>query len=173
MPDDVSLAPAGPDDEEFLFRVYAATRQSEMELLPHWSTQQKQAFLAMQSEAQHRHYRAYYPGATYQVIRRNGVSVGRLYLDRGADAFLVLDIALLPEHRGAGIGSLLMRHVIEEAAAAGKPVRIHVERHNRALDWYRRLGFVPVEDVGVYWLMERTATAARAAAAVPSSGQSL
>jgi len=32
-------------------------------------------------------------------------------------------------------------------------VTIHVEQFNPALGWYQRLGFVPVEDRGVYVLM--------------------
>ena len=65
-----------------------------------------------------------------------------------------MDIALLPEHRGAGIGSAVLRGLLAEAAAAGKPVRIHVERLNPARRLYERLGFAPIEDKGVYYLME-------------------
>ena len=151
----VSLVAAGPQDEAFLFRVYAGTRQEEMALLGDWDEARKQAFLAMQFDAQHRHYRAHFPQAAYQVVMLDGEPVGRLYLDRRENEVRVLDIALLPEQRGKGIGSLLLRQVIEEAEAADMPVRIHVEKFNRALSLYRRLGFVPVQDLGVYFLMER------------------
>ena len=66
----------------------------------------------------------------------------------------IIDIALLPEHRNGGIGSRLLRGLLDEAAEAGKPVRIHVEQLNPAMSLYRRLGFTRIEERGVYWLME-------------------
>jgi len=64
-----------------------------------------------------------------------------------------MDIALLPDHRGAGIGTRLVRELLDEGARTGKRVSIHVEKHNPALRLYERLGFAPVADRGVYVLM--------------------
>ena len=50
---------------------------------------------------------------------------------RWADEIRIVDIALLPEYRGAGIGTPLLGELEDEAAAAGKPLSIHVERLNR------------------------------------------
>jgi ribosomal protein S18 acetylase RimI-like enzyme len=84
----------------------------------------------------------------------NDEPVGRLYLHRRQDEIRIIDIALLTEHRGKGIGSLLMLDILEEATQAALPVRIHVERNNPALRLYQRLGFRAIADQGVYWLME-------------------
>jgi ribosomal protein S18 acetylase RimI-like enzyme len=62
------------------------------------------------------------------------------------------DIALLPEYCNRGIGTTLLR--TSEAATAGKPLRIHVERFNPALRLYERLGFTPIAGRGVYLFME-------------------
>jgi predicted GNAT family acetyltransferase len=80
--------------------------------------------------------------------------LGRLYVDRGEEALLVIDLALLPEHRGKGIGTRLLTRVQAEAAATGKPVRMHVERFNPARRLYDRLGFHQIADEGVYLLLE-------------------
>jgi ribosomal protein S18 acetylase RimI-like enzyme len=66
----------------------------------------------------------------------------------------VLDIALLPEHRGRGIGAWLLTDVLAEAGAAAKPVQIHVERFNPAQRLYDRLGFRQIADEGVYLRLE-------------------
>ena len=71
-----------------------------------------------------------------------------------ADEIRLIDIALLLEHRNAGIGARLLQDLLAEAAQAGKPVRIHVEKFNPALRLYERLGFTPIEDQGVYLLMQ-------------------
>jgi GNAT superfamily N-acetyltransferase len=69
-----------------------------------------------------------------------------------------MDITLLPEHRGRGIGTRLLGDLMAEAAAGGKPLTTHVERFNRALALYERLGFIPVADKGVYLLLQFPAT---------------
>ena len=83
----------------------------------------------------------------------NGQPAGRLYVDRGANEIRIVDIALLPEYRNAGIGSGLLDDLLAEAPQAGKPVRIHVEKFNPAMSLYRRLGFVAAGEEGAYDLM--------------------
>lgn len=122
-----------------------------------WSDAQKQDFLTMQFNLQTQHYHQNYPDAAYQIVLLGEKSIGRLYLDHGKDQILVIDIALLPEHRGAGIGGRLMKNVLLEAAADRKPVRIHVEWENPALRLYTRLGFRLLENKGMYYLMEWSA----------------
>src|SRR5262249_39352148 len=104
--------------------------------------------------AQHRYYQEQFPGAAFDVILRNGQPAGRLYVDRRAEEIRIIDIALLPEHRRAGIGRGLLEEVLAEATQTSKPVRIHVERFNPALRLYERLGFQRIGDTGVYFLME-------------------
>jgi ribosomal protein S18 acetylase RimI-like enzyme len=145
----LSLRPIGPDDEAFLYLVYASTRAEELALVP-WTDEEREAFLRQQFSAQHRHFREHYPGAVFQLILRDGAPVGRLYVDRSRDEIRVVDLALLPEHRGAGIGTSLLRDLLAEAAAAGKPITLHVERFNPALRLYWRLGFRQIADRGVY-----------------------
>jgi len=69
-----------------------------------------------------------------------------------------MDIALLPEYRGRGVGGALLADLMAEASAGAKPLTIHVERFNRALRLYERLGFVPVADKGVYLLLQWSPT---------------
>jgi len=149
----VSFRTISPDDESFLRQVYASTRLDELAPLG-WSAEQQAAFLGQQFDAQHRYYQEHYPEAAFQLILLDRLPIGRLYVARQLDQILVIDIALLPEHRNAGIGSRLLRDLLHEGATTGKPVRIHVEKFNPALHLYERLGFAPIADQGVYWFME-------------------
>jgi GNAT superfamily N-acetyltransferase len=152
----LGFRPIADDDLPFLYRVYASTRADELAPVP-WSEAQKAAFLTMQFQAQHTEYRRNYPDAAWLVILRAGEPVGRLYLDRGQIEHCVIDIALLPEHRGHGLGEAIMRDLMDEAGRAGKRMSIHVEKFNPAMHLYRRLGFQTVEDKGVYDLMHWSA----------------
>ena len=151
----ITLREVVEEDREFLYRVYASTREDELAPVP-WSDAEKENFLRMQFNAQDKHYRSHFPDARYEIVLLDGRPIGRLYVHRRDDEIRVLDIALLPEHRGAGIGGSLMRELLAEAADAGKPVRIHVERNNPAMRLYHRLGFTECGETGVYYLMEWT-----------------
>ena len=150
----IDLLPVQPGDRELLYRVYAGTRTEELAVVP-WDDAEKDAFLRAQFEAQDRWYRENYPRASFEVIVIDGEPAGRLYVHRGAGEIRIVDIAFLPEHRGNGAGTALLRDILAEADAAGKRVTIHVERLNPALRLYERLGFAVAEDKGVYLFLER------------------
>ncbi len=155
-PPGIHLRPITPEDADLLCRIYASTRTEELSVLP-WTQAQKDAFLRMQFEAQHAHYQKHYADADFLVVMRGEVPAGRLYLHRSARELRIVDIALLPEHRGTGLGRALLEELLQESAVAGRKVSIHVERMNRALGLYRRLGFRVAADAGgVYLLMEWT-----------------
>lgn len=149
----LQLVEETPGDREFMARLYASTRLGELAPVP-WSDDEKTAFLRAQFEAQDRHYREHYADTDRRLIRLDGAAAGRLYLQRREDELRIVDIALLPEYRGRGVGGALLEQVFDEAAMAGKPVRIHVEKNNPAYGLYRRLGFRKLEDKGVYDLLE-------------------
>src|SRR3954453_19651703 len=143
-------------DLPFLARVYASTRAEELAVVTTMTDAQKASFLAAQFQLQHAHYQKYYPEADWLVTTRGAEDVGRLYIERWGNQHRIIDIAFLPEHRGKGAGEALLRDLMDEAAAVGKAVSIHVEKHNPAMRLYRRLGFVTEEDKGVYDLMRWT-----------------
>jgi ribosomal protein S18 acetylase RimI-like enzyme len=153
MTDAIELRPAEPQDAELLFRVYASTRAEELSVVP-WDDAQTEAFLRAQFDAQDRWYREHYERASFDVVLVGGEPGGRLYVHRGESEIRIVDVALLPEHRGRGVGTALLRYLLDEADAAGKRVTIHVERFNPALRLYERLGFAVAEDKGVYLLLE-------------------
>jgi len=150
---DLKLRSSTDEDIPFLYRVYASTRADEMALLD-WSDADKQSFLKMQFDAQHRHYHAHYDNARFDIIELDGTPVGRLYIDNRSDEIRLIDIALLPDFRGRGVGTGLIQQVIDTARQSNRSVTIHVEGNNPAIGLYKRLGFRYVKDVGVYHFMQ-------------------
>ena len=148
----LGLRAAGASDAELLYRIYASTREEELAVVP-WDASTKEAFLRMQYTAQDTDYHAKYPDASYDLITAAEQVLGRLYVHRGEAVWEVLDIALLPEHRGKGVGTRLLSGVLAEAGAAGKPVQIYVERSNPARRLYDRLGFRAIAEQDPYLLL--------------------
>ena len=153
----VTFRPIRSDDEVFLSQVYASTRLDELAVTD-WNDAQKAAFLQMQFVAQHKFYQENYTDTDFLVVLQDNTPIGRLYVARWKDEIRIVDIALLPLYRGSGAGTTILQSLLAEADAVGKPVRIHVERNNPALRLYQRLGFVMIEDKGVYLFMERRPT---------------
>lgn len=153
-----SLRPALPRDREFLYSVYASTRAGELEALG-WTPQQQATFLRMQFGAQETHYRTHYPDSQFSVIMAGG-DAGRLYMDRGEAEIRVLDIALLPAFRRRGLGTAILGALAEEGRSTGRALTLHVERANPALRLYLRLGFVELDEHGLYKLLRHPCAAA-------------
>ena len=152
----IHLRPIRKQDEASLYRVYASTRAEELQQLD-WDEQAKQHFLAGQFNAQQSYYMQLYPNAEFQVILRGREPIGRLYVDRGDVEIRLIDIALIPEFQGNGIGTGLLKALLAEAHRSDLPLRLHVDKANTAIRLYRRLGFREIEDIGMSFLMEWTA----------------
>lgn len=149
----IAYRPARDEDLPFLAAVYASTRAEEVAATG-WPPEMQQAFLRQQHEAQHAYYSTSYAEAERLVIERRGEAIGRLYLAEWPTNVRIVDISLLPEARGEGIGEAILKDIGEDVAARGKKVSIHVEKQNPAKRLYERTGFSVVEDKGVYDLME-------------------
>lgn len=152
----VLLRPETDADRDFLVGLYGSTRQ-DVRALVAWPDEAWDAFVRMQFDAQDASYRARSPQGSFDIVEVGGRPAGRLYVDRRPGETRIVDITLLPEHRGAGLGRRLLRQVLQEAASTGSVVSLEVEAHSRASSLYLRLGFVPVSEHGVHRRMEWSA----------------
>ncbi|WP_028652991.1 GNAT family N-acetyltransferase [Nocardioides halotolerans] len=150
---EVTLRPTTDADRELLLAVYASTRADELDQVA-WPPGAREAFVEMQFAAQDEDYHRTNPEGSFSVVEVAGRPAGRLYVDRRPGDLRIVDVALLPEFRGQGIGTALVTALQEAAAAEGRIVSIHVEVHNPARALYDRLGFRVAEEVGVYLRME-------------------
>ena len=153
MSTNITLRPVGPDDRDFLIEVYGSTRAEEMALVP-WTDEQRYAFIQHQFTAQQNHYAQKYPEARHDIILSDDRQVGRLYVARLDQEIRIVDITLLPAERNAGIGSYLIRQLLDEANSSGKMTRIFVEEFNPSRRLFERLGFSPSEQHGIHLLMQ-------------------
>ncbi|MEA3002095.1 MAG: hypothetical protein QOH81_883 [Sphingomonadales bacterium] len=145
----IAFRPCRDDDLPFFARLYASTRAEEVAQTG-WPAEAQDRFLAQQFDAQHRHYAQHYPNAERLVVERDGQPVGRVYVDEEGERLHLIDIALLPEARGHGIGGAILSDLLRDAQGGGRTVAIYVEKNNRARHLYQRLGFVRIGEQGVY-----------------------
>jgi ribosomal protein S18 acetylase RimI-like enzyme len=147
------LRPETDDDLPFLMQLFASTRADELAIVP-WSEEQKRAFLIQQFGAQRKHYRSFLADTSYDVLERDGVPVGRLYLNERRTRAHIVDIVLMPGSRGKGVGTAIITALQDYARARGKGVDIFVERNNPARSLYDRMAFKVIREEDIYLEMD-------------------
>jgi ribosomal protein S18 acetylase RimI-like enzyme len=150
----ITLRPFAPENPEFLFQLYASTRQHEIAAFG-WPPAQQEAFLRMQFNAQKRWYDMAYAGADHQLILVDEKPAGRILVFRDKDSNRLVDIALLSEYRSRGVGTQLLRDLIAKCESEHLPLRLQVTKVNPARHLYERLGFITIGEDGMYYEMER------------------
>jgi GNAT superfamily N-acetyltransferase len=148
----ITLRDEQPEDDFFLLQVYASTRAYEMAMVP-WTDEQKAAFVTQQFQAQRSYYRERKPDAQYQVILEDDERVGRLYVDREDAPIHIMDVTVLPQYRKRGIGTFLMKKILEEGTVTHRIVEIYVETFSGSVPFFEKLGFVQKAEEGVNYLM--------------------
>jgi GNAT superfamily N-acetyltransferase len=134
--------------------VYGGTRAQEMAQVD-WTIEQKVAFVQWQFEMQEQEYSQRYPDARYDVILVDGVPAGRMWVGVDEKQIRLLDIAIIPQFQNRGVGTKLVKQLMDEAVQAHKVLRHMVFMFNdNAYRFYERLGFVTIEDIGGYKHME-------------------
>lgn len=136
--------PPGPSDDEFLQRLYASTRDDLRMAAPDRAALAQ--LIEMQRRVQAAGYRASWPDASHLLLWHGGQPAGRLVADCGADELRVIDLTFVPEMRGQGLGSAVLRRLQRCASERGLPLALTVQHQNSgARRLYLALGFRAAE----------------------------
>jgi len=146
-----ALRPALPTDVDFEHFLYASTRDDLRPLGP----EVFDGLVGMQFRAQTMSIRLDHPQADHKIVVVEDAPAGRLIVDESGEQIKVVDVALLPEYRGQGIGTSLLRGVLAHADRMGRAIALHVEKQSRAVRLYERLGFLISGESGLYFEMLR------------------
>jgi ribosomal protein S18 acetylase RimI-like enzyme len=91
-------------------------------------------------------YRANFPNARFDIIECDRLPVGRIVVDRPGAVLHIVDQAIVPSLRGQGLGTTIMKALMDEAGRAGLAMRLQVASTNEpSMRLYLRLGFVPIK----------------------------
>ncbi len=110
----------------------------------------RDAVLSQQLEAQRVDYARRFSVENDHILWIEDERVGRLWVEPRQTELYVVDVCLVPEWRGRGLGTQLLRSLQAGAQDAGRSIGLRVERDNPALRLYDRLEFTLVADEGAY-----------------------
>ena len=154
----IQLRSATAVDEPFLFALFAHEKSLEFAPLG-WSSEQLQPLVEMQFRARQQSWAQIYAAASdFILCLEDGQPVGRHLMDRQADSYRIVDLAILPEYRNRGIGASALHLAQEIARSESVALRLRVARTNIAMRLYQRLGFVKIAEDELALEMEWTPT---------------
>lgn len=149
----IALRPALSDDDPFLFEVYASSRGEDLAAMG-WEPEPIRAFLETQYSAHKVFQKNDYPQTDDKIIMLGDERIGRIVVLRSDREIRLVDIALLPQYRNAGLGTHLVRGLMAEAAKLGLPFRLQLIRSNPAVALFEQLGLVRTGETGSHYQME-------------------
>lgn len=156
LSDKISLRPVNlEEDEKFLKKLYFSTREEDFAAWAAMSKEQAENLLEMQFTAQKMQYALDFPNAEHSIILLEGKTVGRLLTNQTEQEIHVVDIAILSEYRGHGIGSVVLKNLLEKALRTGRNFKLQVVKTNPAINLYLRLGLEIVGESVLQYQMER------------------
>ncbi|HEY5330097.1 MAG TPA: GNAT family N-acetyltransferase [Acidobacteriaceae bacterium] len=135
------LRPAVKEDEEFLRTLFALTQVTLQSFPPELQA----TLLEMQYRGREMTYSTQYPDAEDSMICLNdGTPIGRRLVDRSDERFRLVDVAVLPEWQGKGIGTRVLAELAQQSRETGVKLSLRMVKENPAVRLYSRLGFETV-----------------------------
>jgi ribosomal protein S18 acetylase RimI-like enzyme len=131
------LRKAHADDRDFLYALNEATMREHVERVWGWDDDEQVAYFENRFQPK-----------AWQIIEAEGQPIGVLIVEEREDEIYLAEIQVAPHWQGRGIGSSVVRSLMEQAAASGKSLTLRVLHVNeQARKLYRRLGFQPFKTI--------------------------
>jgi ribosomal protein S18 acetylase RimI-like enzyme len=141
----LQLRAATSEDAEFLFQLLRATMREYVEQTWSWDEKWQRA-----------HFQERFDPAKNQIVVLDDLDIGVIAAERREDEVFLGSLYILPEYQRRGIGTLLIKSVLDGAFREGLPVRLRVLKVNPARRLYERLGFLVVEEADTHYVMKAT-----------------
>jgi ribosomal protein S18 acetylase RimI-like enzyme len=125
----VALKPARPEDFDYCARLYFEGMANVIKEL------------SLNMDAQIASFRQQWAVEQVRIITLDGTDIGWLQSFAKHDALFLGQLFVDSALRGQGIGTKVVKGLIEEAARAGQALTLGVVKTNPALRLYERLGF--------------------------------
>ncbi|MFJ5442970.1 GNAT family N-acetyltransferase [Pectobacterium sp. CHL-2024] len=139
----ITLRPATPEDEQFLFELRRATMDEHLH----------RAGVIADDSAHWQRIKYHYNDAYILLMGSERIGLFKRY--KGANEWTIIQIQILPAYQGQGIAAWLLNTFLQQADEANVPVTLSVLNGNRAITLYQRVGFKIVDNDDIALKMKR------------------
>ena len=140
----ITLRPACADDYVFAFGLYVEAIKPLATAWTEWVYEDQQAQFAS----------LWRPDDT-RIIVLDDEDIGWVEFRRTGDEVFLKRLYISSRHQGRGIGSHVMRRLLEVQRGTAKSMALFVLKNNRAFRFYERHGFSIVREIGSRFVMRR------------------
>jgi ribosomal protein S18 acetylase RimI-like enzyme len=132
-------------DEEFLYQLHKATMRDYVE----------ETWGRWDEEWQRVYFHEHQPVQERLILQLDGKDIGVISVQERTEELFLRILEILPAYQRRGIGSIVVRDLLNRAAAQGKAVALKVLKANRsARSLYQRLGFGVTGETDTHYVME-------------------
>jgi ribosomal protein S18 acetylase RimI-like enzyme len=137
---EIEFTPEKISDALFMVQLFNSTKPFFYELgLPLGAVE---IMLAQQYQLQQTGYKIQFPNAATFILRHHGQAIGKVMIDNNGHTIHIIDLAIIPQMRGRGFGSVILDCIKLNATRLGLPVCLSVNKDNvRAKRLYQNHGF--------------------------------
>lgn len=140
----IALRPAYSADYSFAFDLYAGTIKPLASAWMVWIDEEQEAQFAS----------LWRPDDT-RIIALNGEDIGWVEFRQAGDEIFLKQFYIAPAHQRRGVGSQVIRWLLEEQYRTAKSMALFVLKNNAACRFYERHGFEVVRETHTTLVMRR------------------
>ena len=112
-------------------------------------------FGAWDEEWQRSRFNASWNPAHYQLIVFEKRDAGVIATEERAEEIFLAEIIIIPDMRGRGLGTLIMKNLIRHSSQLGKTLALQVLKKNvQAKSLYEKMGFVIIMETSTHYQMQ-------------------
>jgi GNAT superfamily N-acetyltransferase len=130
-------------DRDFLWRLKAASMRKYVEQIYGWDDALQEKF-----------FDDGFCPEDINIIQFESRDVGMYELEYRGDDYFLSRIEIKPEFQNRGIGSAVIKMMIDKVGPTRKPLRLQVFKINPAQSVYTRLGFIKTGETENHYQME-------------------
>lgn len=139
---EINLRQSTEEDFEFIFSLNKINMKKYVDVIRGWNEEYERADMKTK----------FIPGA-HKIIQADRQDIGVILIQEEPDHFKLTHLELLPEFQNKGIGTKLIKEVLDNAKAKNKYVWLKVLKTNPAIELYKKLGFVKIGEEELKYIM--------------------
>lgn len=141
---DISLRPVRNSDYNFLWNLHKATMKTYVDETWGWNEDFQKEYLDDNFDTQ-----------IGQIIECDNKSIGVIEVKEQDNSVYLINLELVPEFQGRGIGTYRIKRIAEENLEKNKSIKLQVLKVNPAQRLYRRLSFKVIDETETHVIMKR------------------
>ncbi len=144
MESQITKRPVTPDDKEWAREIHHKSYRSVVE----------DQFGPWNEDFQNKFFDEDFAPDNSELVMCDGEPCGYITKERSDEGITLHELVVSPDYQGKGIGSMLLKEVMDEGRKTGMSVKLMALKKNKAAELYRRMGFKEVQESDTHYFFE-------------------